>query len=227
MSPWDADVPPLFSTGQRCPHRLYHSSIQLACRELWHLPCRLADGERGSLWGQESLSCVGQLVTPLLSSEQANCWADCARHHHHHGSRGRAGMPGGLQAGVGVPGPQLLPQQQRQPVCLPAAPFPALTSPHLLGRILFPGEVQVGDIRGQWHLLWDNVRGTQGKGGGHAARTALAIALQKWIWVLQWVGNAAGQGGTSSFPWLPPSTERLSCLPRIGPSCGALGCPWG
>lgn len=64
MSSWDADVPPLFPTGQRCPHRLYHSSIQPACRELWHLPCQLADGERGSLWGQESLSRVGQLVTP-------------------------------------------------------------------------------------------------------------------------------------------------------------------
>lgn len=138
----------LFSTGQRCPHRLYHSSIQPACRELWHLPCQPADGERGSLRGQESMSCVGQLVTPLLSSEQANCWADCARHHHHHGSCGWAGMPGALQAGVGVPGPQLLPQQPHRPVCLPAAPLPALTSPHLLGRILFPGEVQVGDISG-------------------------------------------------------------------------------
>lgn len=136
---------------------------------------------------------MGQLVTPLLSSEQANCWADRARHHHHHSSRGRAGVPGALQAGVGLPGPRLLPQQQHQPVCLPAAPCPAPSSPHLLGRILFSGELQVGDIRGQWHLLWDDVRGTQGEGGGRAARAALAIALQKRIRVLQWVGNAARQ----------------------------------
>lgn len=54
-----------------------------------------------------------------------------------------------------------------------------------------PGQCRWGTPRGQWHLLWDSVRGTQEKGGGHAARAALAIALQKWIWVLQWVGNTA------------------------------------
>lgn len=182
----------------------------------------------GSLWGQESLSRVGQLVTPLLSSEQANCWADCARHHHHHSSRGGAGLPGGLQAGVGVPGPQLLPQQQHQPLYLPAAPFPALTSPHLLGRILFPGEVQVGHSRGQWHLLWDNVRGTQGKGGGRAARAALAIEHSRnGSRCCGGLGMVPGNEEPAPSPGCPPSTETLSYLPRIRPSCDALGCPWG
>lgn len=185
--------PPLFPTGQRYPHRLYHSSVQPACRELRHPPRHLAGGERGTLWAQGSLSCVGQLVTPLLSPEQADCRADRARHHHHHGGRGRAGVPGGLQAGVGVPGAQLLPQQQHQPGCLPAAPCPALASPHLPGRTLFPRTVQVGDTQGPVASAAGQCQGTQEKGGGHAARAALAIALLKWIRVLQRVGNATRQ----------------------------------
>lgn len=77
--------------------------------------------------------------TPLLSSEQAHRRAHRARHCHHHGSRGRPGVPGGLQAGVEVPGPQLLPHQHPVPVRVPPAPCRARAAPHLLGRTLSPG----------------------------------------------------------------------------------------
>lgn len=222
MSPWDADVPPLFPTGQRCPHRLYHSSVQPACRELWHLPCQLADGERGSLWGQESLSCVGQLLTP--SCPQSKRIAGRIVPAIITTTAAVAGLAC-LEVYKLVWGCQDLSCYRNSNISLAAClllrvqPPPAPT--YRVGPSP-PAKCRWGTRRGQWHLLWDNAKGTQGKGGGHAARAARAIALQKWIWVLQWVGNAARQCGTSSFPWLTLSSVPS---PSFRPSCDALGAP--
>lgn len=169
-------------------------------------------------------------MPPLLSSEQADCWPDRARHHHHHGGCGRAGVPGSLQAGVGVPGPQLLPQQQPLPVQLPAAPCPAPATPHLPGRTLSPGAGQVGDTQGsQWQLPWGDARGPRSK----------EVAMQEgqpWLWGS---GHGFGRCGGMGVPpgseepapscGRPPGTEPPppSCLPRLRAQLGCSGVPVG
>lgn len=225
MSPQEADVPALFPAGQQHPRGLHHGSVQPARGELRHPPRRLADGEGGSPRGRRSPSRAGQLVTPLLSSEQADRRADRARHHHHHGGRGRAGVPGGLQAGVGVPGPQLLPQQQPLPVRLPAAPRPAPATPHLPGRTHSPGAGQVGDPQGSQGVPpssrrqppWGDARGTHEQGGGRAGGAALAVGVRKRSRVPRRSRRVVGQRGTGSFLRPPPWHRAAAAIP-LGPT---------